>query len=63
VALGRDRVVTAGWAIGSVVTLAVALLPFDAVTMAAAGQLIGPGLTFLVVLLGLRAGLRAEEPG
>jgi hypothetical protein len=46
-----------------VVTLAVALLPFDAVTMAAAGQLIGPGLTFLVVLLGLRAGLRAEEPG
>jgi O-antigen/teichoic acid export membrane protein len=58
VALGSDRVVTTGWAVGSAVTLGFGLLPGDPVGLAAAGQVIGPGLTVLVVLLGLRAGLR-----
>lgn len=59
VALGWDRVVTAGWMVGSVVTLGMALLPGDAVNLAAWGQVVGPALTLLVALLGLRAGLRA----
>lgn len=63
VALGSDRVVTAGWAIGSAVTLALGLLPGDAVWLAALGQLIGPGLTLVVVLLGLRAKLSGRQAG
>lgn len=59
VALGSDQVVTLAWALGSSVTLGLALLPADAVTMGALGQLVGPGLTLLVVLLGLRTALRA----
>jgi O-antigen/teichoic acid export membrane protein len=61
VALRRDRVVTAGWAVGSAVTLGLALLLADPVGAAAIGQVAGPGLTLLVVLLGLRAGLRAPS--
>jgi O-antigen/teichoic acid export membrane protein len=63
VALGRDRVVTAGWALGTAVTLTLALLPGDAVSLGAFGQLAGPALTLVVVLLGLRAGLRAPAQG
>lgn len=66
VALGRDGVVTAGWALGTAVTLVLALLPGDVVSLGAGGQLAGPVLTLVVVLLGLRAGLRAaanERPG
>lgn len=57
VALGRDHVVTIGWALGSAVTLAMVLLPGDPVGMAAAAQVVGPGLTLLIVLAGLRTGL------
>jgi O-antigen/teichoic acid export membrane protein len=59
VALRRDRVVTAGWAAGSAVTLGLGLLLADPVDGAAIGQVVGPGLTLLVALLGLRAGLRS----
>ncbi|MGQ0839647.1 lipopolysaccharide biosynthesis protein [Actinokineospora sp.] len=58
VALHRDQVVTLGWTIGSVVTLAIVLIPLDAVLAAAVAQIVGPALTLLIVLLGLRAGLR-----
>jgi O-antigen/teichoic acid export membrane protein len=61
VALRRDRVVTVGWAAGSAVTLGLALLLADPIDAAAIGQVVGPGLTLLVVLLGLRAGLRAPS--
>jgi O-antigen/teichoic acid export membrane protein len=61
VALRRDRVVTVGWAVGSAATLGIALLLADPVDAAAIGQAIGPGLTLLVVLLGLRVGLRAPS--
>lgn len=59
VALHRDRVVTAGWALGCAATLGLALLPADPPAAAAAAQLIGPALTLLVLLLALRAALRA----
>jgi O-antigen/teichoic acid export membrane protein len=62
VALARDHVVTVGWALGSAVTIAVALLPADPVGTAAIGQVVGPALTVVVVLLGLRAGLRLPTP-
>lgn len=55
VALRRDRVVTAGWAAGSAVTLGLALLLADPVDAAAIGQVAGPALTLLVVFLGLRS--------
>ncbi|HEU5473346.1 MAG TPA: hypothetical protein VFV67_22105 [Actinophytocola sp.] len=58
IALGRDKVVTFGWALGSASTLAWASLPQDPVDAAAVGQVIGPGLTLLLGLLGIRAGLR-----
>ncbi|HEU5471779.1 MAG TPA: hypothetical protein VFV67_14095 [Actinophytocola sp.] len=61
VALGRDRVVTVGWVVGSVVTLGLALLLPDAVTAAAIGQLLGPGLTLLIVLHGLLRELRSDS--
>jgi O-antigen/teichoic acid export membrane protein len=60
VALRRDRVVTAGWAAGSALTLGLALLLPDPVDAAAIGQVAGPGLTLLVVLLGLRVNLRTS---
>lgn len=59
VALGKDHVVTVGWAVGSVVTWGIALLPADPVNVAAVGQVVGPALTVGIVLLGLRAGLRS----
>lgn len=58
VALGRDRTVTLGWAIGSAATLGLVLLPTDPATTAAAAQVVGAALTLLVVMLGLRVGLR-----
>jgi O-antigen/teichoic acid export membrane protein len=61
VAMHRDRVVTVGWAVGSAVTLGIALLLADPVDAGAIGQVVGPGLTLLVVLLGLRTGLRAPS--
>jgi len=64
VALHRDRAVTTGWAIGSAVTIGLALLPADPVTIASIAQLIGPALTLVAVLLALRTGLRAPvSPG
>jgi O-antigen/teichoic acid export membrane protein len=64
VALGKDHVITVGWALGSVVMLGmVLLLPGDVITVAAAAQVAGPALTLAVVLFGLRGGLRAPaEP-
>jgi O-antigen/teichoic acid export membrane protein len=62
VALRRDHIVTAGWLIGSAVTLGLALLPsIDPVTTAAAAQVLGPVLTLLLGLFGIRAALR--QPG
>jgi O-antigen/teichoic acid export membrane protein len=62
VALHRDRVVTAGWAVGSAITLALALLPADPLTTASVAQVVGPTLTLGMVLLGLHAALRSPEP-
>lgn len=50
VAMGHDRTVTVGWALGTAATFGVALLPGDVPTMAAAGQVIGPVLTLTFVL-------------
>lgn len=62
VALRRDHVVTAGWIIGSAVTLGLALLPLiDPVTTAAAAQVLGPVLTLLLGLFAIRFALR--QPG
>jgi O-antigen/teichoic acid export membrane protein len=58
IALGKDQVITVGWAVGSVVMLGMVLLPGDIVTIAAAAQVVGPALTLAVVLFGLRGGLR-----
>lgn len=62
VALGRDRIVTAGWVVGSVATLGLVLLPGDPVNLAAIGQLIGSGLILLVVLPALWATIRTAHP-
>ncbi len=65
VALRRDNVVTLGWALGSAVTLALVVLPGDPPFVAALAQAVGPALTMLVILLGLRTalrGMRAGEP-
>lgn len=59
VALHRDRVVTAGWAVGSAITLGLALLPADPLTTASVAQVVGPALTLAMVLLGLHAALRS----
>jgi O-antigen/teichoic acid export membrane protein len=61
VALGREHAVTLGWAIGSAATLAIAVLPRDPATMAALAQVVGPALTMVIVLLGLRTALRPTE--
>jgi len=61
VALHRDHVVTVGWAIGTGVTLGMVLLPFSPVPLASLAQVVGPALTVVVVLWGLRAGLRAAR--
>jgi len=58
IALGKDQVITVGWAVGSVVMLGMVLLPGDIITIAAAAQVVGPALTLAVVLFGLRSGLR-----
>ncbi|MFD0203743.1 MULTISPECIES: lipopolysaccharide biosynthesis protein [Saccharothrix] len=58
VALGRDKTITLGWAVGSAATLAMVILPGDPPFIAALAQTIGPLLTLLVMLLGLRAALR-----
>ena len=49
VAVGGDRAVMAGWVAGSVLTGTVAVLPFAAISAAAAGQLLGPVLTAAVL--------------
>ncbi|XVS64631.1 lipopolysaccharide biosynthesis protein [Actinosynnema sp. CA-299493] len=58
VALGRDNIITLGWAVGSVATLVMVTLPGDPPFVAALAQTVGPLLTLLVMLLGLRAALR-----
>ena len=58
VALGKDRTITIGWGIGTAVTFGVAVLPFDVPVVAAAAQVVGPGMTLLVVLFGLRLAMR-----
>ncbi|WP_367133587.1 lipopolysaccharide biosynthesis protein [Saccharothrix sp. HUAS TT1] len=58
VALRRDKTITLGWAVGSAVTLAMVALPGDPPFIAALAQTVGPSLTLLVMLLGLRSALR-----
>ena len=58
VALRRDNVVTLGWALGSAATLALVVLPGDPPLVASVAQTLGPALTLLVILLGLRSALR-----
>ena len=58
VALRRDNTITLGWAVGSAATLAMVTLPGDPPFIAALAQTVGPSLTLLVMLLGLRAALR-----
>lgn len=58
VALKKDRTITIGWGVGTAATFGVAVLPLDAPTVAAAAQVVGPGLTLLVVLFGLRLAMR-----
>jgi O-antigen/teichoic acid export membrane protein len=57
VALGKDRTITIGWGVGTAITMALAVVPFDAPTVAAAAQVVGPATTLLVVLFGLRRAL------
>lgn len=57
VALRRDNTITFGWAVGSAVTLGMAALPGDPAFVAALAQTVGPLLTLLVMLLGLRTAL------
>lgn len=57
-AMGGDKTITLGWAVGVAVTLGVALLPYDAPTMASAAQVAGPALTMLVIIFGLQRAFR-----
>ncbi len=60
VALRRDNTITLGWAVGSAATLAMVILPGDPPFVAALAQTVGPLLTLLVMLLGLRSALRGR---
>ncbi|HWH27872.1 MAG TPA: hypothetical protein VNU26_02735, partial [Mycobacteriales bacterium] len=67
VALGRQRVVSAGWAAGTVMFLALVAVPVEPVAAALAAQLAGPAVVLAVlgagVVRALRADLHADAEG
>jgi len=62
VALGRQRVVTAAWVVGTVVFLVLLVLPVAPVTAALAAQLVGPLVVAAVLTGGTLRALRSAHP-
>jgi len=58
VALGRQRVVTAGWVAGTVVFLALVAMPVEPVAAALTAQLAGPAAVLVVLGAGVVRALR-----
>lgn len=63
VALGRQQVVTVAWIAGTVVFLALLVLPVAPVTAALVAQLVGPAVVVAVLAGGVLRALRAGHPG
>lgn len=63
IALGRQQVVTVGWVAGTVVFLALLVLPLAPITAALIAQLAGPAVVVAVLAGGVVRALRAGHPG
>jgi O-antigen/teichoic acid export membrane protein len=61
VAMGRQRQVTPAWVLGSVVFLALLVLPIEPITAALIAQLVGPAVVLAVLTVGVLRALRPEK--
>jgi O-antigen/teichoic acid export membrane protein len=62
VALGRQRVVTTAWVVGTAVFLVLLVLPVAPVTAALVAQLVGPLVVVAVLAGGTLRALRSAHP-
>lgn len=63
VAMGRQQVVTVAWVAGTVVFLALLVMPVAPITAALTAQLVGPAIVVAVLTAGVVRALRAGHPG
>ena len=60
VAMGRQRLVTVAWVLGSVVFLGLLVLPIDPIAAALVAQLVGPAVVLVVLAVGVLRGLHVQ---